>query len=65
MSAALPMLKVGDVYSKQNEIYKGKYLIEICETEGKDIGQVILDIALADDLKTEFQLMFVINDEKA
>ena len=29
MSAALPMLKVGDVYSKQNEIYKGKYLIEI------------------------------------
>ena len=64
MSAALPMLKVGDVYSKKNEIYKGKYLIEICESEGKDIGQVILDIALADDLKTEFQLMDVINSDK-
>jgi N-acyl-D-aspartate/D-glutamate deacylase len=64
MSAALPMLKVGEVYSSQNEIYRGKYLVEIAKSEGKEIGQVILDIALADGLKTEFQLVDVINSDK-
>ena len=64
MSAALPMLKVGEVYSTQNKLYKGKYLIEIAESEGKEIGQVILDIALEDDLKTEFQLVDIINSDK-
>ena len=64
MSAALPMLKVGQVYSDDNKKYTGKYLAEIAQTEGKEIGQVILDIAIADDLKTEFQLMDVINSDK-
>jgi N-acyl-D-aspartate/D-glutamate deacylase len=64
MSAALPMLKVGEIYSSQNKSYQGKYLIEIAEAEGKDIGQVILDIALEDDLKTEFQLVDIINSDK-
>ena len=64
MSAALPMLKVGQVYSDNNKKYTGKYLAEIAQTEGKEIGQVILDIAIADDLKTEFQLMDVINSDK-
>ena len=31
--------------------------MEIAQEENKEIGQVILDIALADDLKTEFQLV--------
>ncbi len=64
MSAALPMLKIGEVYSDQNEKYSGKYLMEIAQEENKEIGQVILDIALTDDLKTEFQLVNVLNSDK-
>ena len=64
MSAALPMLKIGEVYSDQNEKYYGKYLMEIAQEENKEIGQVILDIALTDDLKTEFQLVNVLNSDK-
>ena len=51
ISAALPMLKVGEIYSDDNRKYKGKYLMEIAQEEGKDLGQIILDIALADDVK--------------
>ena len=47
-----------------NEKYYGKYLMEIAQEENKEIGQVILDIALADDLKTEFQLVNVLNSDK-
>ena len=65
MSGALPFLTVGDVHSKVNETYKGKYLAEIAESEGKEIGDVILDIAIADQLETEFQLKNVINADKA
>ena len=64
MSAALPMLKVGEVYSEGNKKYVGKYLIEIAQEENKEIGQVILDVALADDLRTEFQLVDVLNSDK-
>ncbi len=64
MSAALPMLKVGEVYSERNKKYVGKYLIEIAQEENKEIGQVILDVALADDLRTEFQLVDVLNSDK-
>ena len=65
MSGALPFLTVGEVHSKANEAYKGKYLAEIAESEGKEIGDVILDIAIADKLETEFQLKNVINADKA
>ena len=65
MSGALPFLTVGDVHSKANEAYKGKYLAEIAKSEGKEIGDVILDIAIADKLETEFQLKNVINADKA
>ena len=64
MSAALPMLKIGEVYSEKNKKYVGKYLIEIAQEENKEIGQVILDVAIADDLKTEFQLVDVLNSDK-
>ena len=50
MSSTLPLLKIGEVYSDQNEKYKGKYLMEIAQEEGKEVGQIILDIAIADDL---------------
>ena len=64
ISAALPMLKIGEIYSEDNQKYKGKYLMEIAQEEGKDLGQIILDIALADDLRTEFQLVDVLNADK-
>ena len=64
MSAALPMLKIGEVYSETNKKYVGKFLMEIAQEENKEIGQVILDVALADDLKTEFQLVDVLNSDK-
>ena len=64
MSGALPFLVVGEVYSKANEGYKGQYLAHIAESEEKEIGEVILDIAIADNLETEFQLKNVINADK-
>ncbi len=65
MSGALPFLMVGDVKSSANALYKGRYLAEIAQTEGKELGEVILDLSLADGLDTEFQLKNVINADKA
>ncbi len=65
MSGALPFLTVGNVQSAANTQYKGKHLVQIAQDEGKEIGDVILDIALADNLETEFQLKNVINADKA
>ena len=65
MSGALPFLSVGKVSSQENERYRGRYLAEIAATEGKELGEVILDLSLADNLDTEFQLKNVINADKA
>lgn len=62
MSGALPFLTVGD--TRANERYRGRSLMEIAQTEGKELGEVILDLALADDLETEFQLKNIINADK-
>ena len=64
MSAALPFLTVGQVVSQDNESYRGRYLAEIAETEGKELGEVILDLSLADDLDTEFRLQNILNADK-
>jgi N-acyl-D-amino-acid deacylase len=64
MSGALPFLTVGETHSEQNAAYEGRNLMEIGQEEGKEIGDVILDIALADNLETEFQLKNVINTDK-
>jgi N-acyl-D-aspartate/D-glutamate deacylase len=65
MSAVLPFLKVGATQSKANAGYVGRYLAEIAQAEGKEIGEVILDLSLADGLDTEFQLKNVLNADKA
>ncbi len=62
MSGALPFLTVGE--TRMNESYRGRSLMEIAQTEGKELGEVILDLALADDLETEFQLKNIINADK-
>ena len=64
MSSTLPLLKIGEVYSEKNQKYQGKSLMEIAEDESKEIGQIILDIAIEDDLRTEFQLVDVLNSDK-
>jgi N-acyl-D-amino-acid deacylase len=65
MSGALPFLTVGEIHSEANAEYPGRSLMEISQAEGKELGEVILDIALADNLETEFQLKNVINADKA
>ncbi len=65
MSAALPMLTVGTTYCEENKKYTGRSLMEIAQTEEKTLGEVILDISVADNLETEFQLKNVINANKA
>jgi N-acyl-D-aspartate/D-glutamate deacylase len=64
MSSALPFLRVGRVRAAQNQPYCGRVLAEIAQTERKELGDVILDLALADDLETEFQLKDALNADK-
>jgi N-acyl-D-amino-acid deacylase len=64
MSAAIALLRVGEVKSPANRPFVGKNLMEIAASEGRPIGDVILDLALADDLETEFQLTNVLNANK-
>ncbi|MFK7914674.1 MAG: amidohydrolase family protein, partial [Pseudomonadales bacterium] len=64
MSGALPFLTVGETFSEQNKQYQGRTLMEIAQAESKQLGDVILDLALADNLETEFQLKNVINADK-
>ena len=65
MSSALPFLTVGQTIHSDNKQYQGRSLTEIAQEQGKHLGEVILDIALADNLETEFQLKNVINADKA
>ena len=64
MSSALPFLRVGQVRAAQNQQYRGRILAEIALAEKKELGDVILDLALADDLETEFQLKDALNADK-
>ena len=64
MSGAIPFLTVGQTFSDENAKYAGRSLAEIAQQEGKEMAEVILDIALADNLETEFQLKNVINADK-
>jgi N-acyl-D-aspartate/D-glutamate deacylase len=55
----LPLLRaalVGEVYTPRNQQYRGRRLAEIAKTQGKSIPDTMLDIAVADDLRTEFQI---------
>ncbi len=64
MSGALPFLTVGQTFSEQNAQYQGRTLMEIAQAQSKELGEVILDLSLADNLDTEFQLKNVINADK-
>src|SRR5579872_3381229 len=47
---------VGEVYHPANQQYHGRRIIDIAKEEGKSIPAAILDIAVTDDLRTEFQI---------
>ncbi len=55
---------VGEVYSKANEEFKGRRLTEIAKSMGKPISEAMLEIAVADDLQTEFQINDFIHADK-
>ena len=63
-AATIPALTVGSTKCAANEAFQGRSLGEIAKTQGKTVGDVILDLALADDLDTEFQLKNAINTDK-
>jgi N-acyl-D-aspartate/D-glutamate deacylase len=58
---SIAMMRVGHVASSDNEKYLGRLVSEIAETESKTIAEVVLDLANADGLDTEFQLKGVMN----
>ena len=63
----LPLLRaavVGEVYNQSNREYQGQRLAEIARKQGKSIPDVMLDIAVADDLQTEFQINDVIHADR-
>ena len=64
MSGSIPFLKVGSVKSHENQRYQGQYLGAIAQEENKELGEVILDLSIRDNLDTEFQLQNVINADK-
>lgn len=47
---------VGEIYNPSNAKYQGIRVADIAKAEGKSIPAAMLDIALADDLQTEFQI---------
>jgi N-acyl-D-amino-acid deacylase len=47
---------VGEVYHPKNQQYLGRRVTEIAKAEGKSIPAVMLDIAVTDELRTEFQI---------
>jgi N-acyl-D-amino-acid deacylase len=57
----LSILRVGDAYSPANKPFEGKPLSEAAQTLGKSLPDAMLDIAVRDDLQTEFQLKGVIH----
>jgi N-acyl-D-aspartate/D-glutamate deacylase len=49
------ILTVDQVFAPANEKYRGRTVGEIAEEEGKDPFDAMIDIALADELKTSFK----------
>ncbi len=64
--AILPLLYgaiVGEVYNPSNQQYLGRRLSEIAKEQGKSMPDVMLDIAVADDLRTEFRINEIVHGD--
>jgi len=51
-------LRIAEVFSSENEPYRGRAIAEIASEEGRDAFDVFADIAVADELKTSFMPQF-------
>jgi len=60
----LMALTVTRVHSKQNAGFVGKRLIEIAADQKKLLCDAMLDIALADDLETEFRMVNLVHADR-
>lgn len=56
-------IRVGEVKSEANAKYQGRSLSDVAEEMGVPAPRALLDIALADDLETEFQLAGLIHGD--
>ena len=52
---------IGEVFSDANRALAGRSLLQIAGERGKSLPEVMLDVALADDLRTEFCIRGVIH----
>ena len=52
---------VGEVFSEQNQKYAGRSLLQIAGELGRPLPEVMLELALADGLRTEFCIRGVIH----
>jgi N-acyl-D-aspartate/D-glutamate deacylase len=55
----IPLLlqtRIGQTYAPENACHSGRMLTEIAQEQGRMLPDVMLDIALADGLRTEFQV---------
>jgi N-acyl-D-aspartate/D-glutamate deacylase len=52
---------VGEVFSEGNQAYAGRSLLQIAGELAKSLPEVMLELALADDLRTEFCIRGVIH----
>lgn len=57
-------LRIGDTYSDANRPLEGQMLMEAAQAMGKSLPDAMLDIALRDDLQTEFQLKGAIHADR-
>jgi N-acyl-D-aspartate/D-glutamate deacylase len=56
LSQFLPHVWVGQTYSAQNAALSGRRLSEIAQERGQNMVETLLDVALADELHTEFPI---------
>lgn len=57
-------MKVTSVVHPDNQKYLGKTVREIADAEGKECGDVVLDLSLKDNLQTEFSRVGAVNTDK-
>jgi N-acyl-D-aspartate/D-glutamate deacylase len=58
------MLRIGETYSDANKALEGRMLVEVAQEMGKSPPDAMLDIALRDGLRTEFQLKGAIHADR-
>lgn len=58
MMADWPNMKIAEVFSPQNKQYEGRTIGEVATAQNRDAFDILVDIAIADELKTSFMPHF-------